>query len=110
MFQLIRMRSTTRNRIACAALLLASAPCFAQSTQNDLADHLQKAQAYLQQKRPDLAVPELQAVIAIDPSNIDAQANLGVLLFFSGKYDRAATFLRNALAIQPEQAKLRMLL
>lgn len=110
MFQLIRMRSTTRNRIACAALLLASAPCFAQSTQNDLADHLQKAQAYLQQKRPDLAIPELQAVVTIDPSNIDAQANLGVLLFFSGKYSEAIPHLRAATEKQSGLTKIQGLL
>jgi tetratricopeptide (TPR) repeat protein len=100
--------------LASIALLLAVGPISgaqtAPSVEQQIQEHSRKAHTYLQQKRPDLAIPEYEAVIAIDPKNIDAQANLGVLLFFQGKYDRAATFLRNALAIQPEQAKLRMLL
>jgi tetratricopeptide (TPR) repeat protein len=110
MFQLIYMHPTVRNLIAWAAFLLVAAPCFAQATQDDLTDHLQKAQAYLREKRPDLAIPELQAVVALDPSNIDAQANLGVLLFFQGKYADAIPHLGAAVDKQPDLAKIRGLL
>ena len=51
-----------------------------------LQQHLGLAQQYLQQKRPDLAIPELEAAIAIDPSNPETQANLGVLYYFAHNY------------------------
>src|ERR1700744_4530691 len=38
--------------------------------------HQQKADEYLREKRPDLAIPEFAAVAAADPTNLDAQANL----------------------------------
>lgn len=72
--------------------------------------HQQKADQYLREKRPDLAIPEFAAVVKAEPNNIDAQANLGVLLFFAGKPDQAEPHLRAALAIDPSLAKLRMLL
>lgn len=104
------MHPTARTLIAWIALALAAAPCFTQATQSDLADHLQKAQTYLREKRPDLAIPELQAVVSLDPSNIDAQANLGVLLFFQGKYSDAVPHLRAAVEGQPGLAKIQGLL
>jgi tetratricopeptide (TPR) repeat protein len=72
--------------------------------------HQQKADAYLHDKKPELAIPEFAAVVAADPQNLDAQANLGVLLFFAGKADEAEPHLRAALNIDPSLAKLRMLL
>jgi len=72
--------------------------------------HQQKADEYLRDKRPDLAIPEFTAVLTADPQNLDAQANLGVLLFFAGKPNEAEPHLRAALAINPSLAKLRMLL
>jgi tetratricopeptide (TPR) repeat protein len=72
--------------------------------------HQQKADEYLREKRPDLAIPEFSAVVAAEPENLDAQANLGVLLFFAGKPDEAEPHLRAALAINPSLSKLRMLL
>jgi tetratricopeptide (TPR) repeat protein len=72
--------------------------------------HQQKADAYLRDKRPDLAIPEYAAIVATDPQNLDAQANLGVLLFFAGKPAEAEPHLRAALTIDPSLAKVRMLL
>ena len=72
--------------------------------------HQQQADEYLRQKRPDLAIPEFAAAVAADPSNLDAQANLGVLLFFAGKPQEAEPHLRAALTIDPSLAKVRMLL
>ena len=66
-------------------LLLGSSLFVAQDQpdkQQQIQEHNRKAQAYLQEKRPDLALPELQAVVALDPTNTDAVANVGVLLFF----------------------------
>ena len=72
--------------------------------------HLRSAQQDLQQKRPDLAIPELEAVLALDSSNSDAQANLGVLLYFRGEYAKAAPHLRAAVTAKPDLWKIQALL
>src|SRR5271170_1426678 len=101
--------------ILLALLLLptASIVSFAQtapSKQTEIEQHQRLAQQYLQEQRPDLAIPELQALIVLDPENIDAQANLGVLLFFRGDYAGAVPHLRVALKAQPDLWKIQALL
>src|ERR1700757_205524 len=94
-------------------LLLSAALCSSQSTadqQAALADHIQKAHTYLSEKRPDLAIPELQAAVAIDPANAETQGNLGVLLYFRGKVAEALPHLRAAVESQPGLGKIRGLL
>ena len=80
-------------------LLLSAGLCLAQSandTQQQIAQHNRKLQQYLQEKKPDLAIPELQALIALDPNNADAHGNLGVLFFFKGDCTQATPQLRAA--------------
>ena len=92
--------------------ILAPLPAAAQSAsgQQQVASHAQKAAEYLREKRPDLAVPEFQAIVALEPNNVDARANLGVLLFFQGKYSDAIPQLREALNLQPALWKIQALL
>jgi len=97
----------------CAILCLESLWCWAQSNLNSphaLAVHLEKAQEFLRQKRPDLAIPELQAAVAIDAGNVDAQGNLGVLLYFRGDFAQAIPHLRVAIDKQPSLAKIQGIL
>jgi tetratricopeptide (TPR) repeat protein len=99
-------------------LLLATTLCFSQAAgdkQQEFAAHIQKAHSYLDQKQPALAIPEFQAALAIDPENVDAQANLGVLLFFQGKAADSIPHFRAALGArederQPGLAKIQGLL
>jgi tetratricopeptide (TPR) repeat protein len=93
-------------------LLLSVTVCSSQTTPNqrELSSHLQKVQTYLHQNRPDLAIPELQAALAIDPSNLEVRANLGVLLFFQGKYDQALPLLHAVIASNPDLWKIQSLL
>jgi len=96
-----------------ATLLFAGVLCFCQSTDNkqaSFAAHIQKAQEYLGEKRPDLAIPEFQAAVAIDPANVQAQGNLGVLLYFQGKFAQAIPHLRAAVEGQPGLDKIQGLL
>ncbi len=72
--------------------------------------HMLRAQEDMRRQRPDLAIPEYQAVLATDPSNRDAQANLGVLLYFAKQYPQAIPHLRAAVDAQPDLWKLRALL
>jgi cytochrome c-type biogenesis protein CcmH/NrfG len=93
--------------------LLSAALCFSQSGADQtttLADHIRKAREFLDEKRPDLAIPELQAAVAIDPSNAETQGNLGVLLYFQGKVAEAIPHLRAAVERQPGLGKIQGLL
>jgi Tfp pilus assembly protein PilF len=101
--------------LLCATLSLSQT---AEDKQQEFAAHMQKAHGYLDQKQPALAIPEFQAAMAIDPENVDAQANLGVLLFFQGKAADSIPHFRAALAAraarkeeqQPGLAKIQGLL
>jgi tetratricopeptide (TPR) repeat protein len=91
-------------------IAIPSFPQTAPSRHEQLAAHTRLAQQYLAERRPDLALPELRAVIALDPNNVAARGNLGVLLFFRGDYAGAASQLRAALQLKPDLWKLQALL
>ncbi len=88
-------------------------PLFGQAppgARNQAAAHARLAQQYLNEHKPELAIPELEAVVALDANNVDAQGNLGVLLFFQNQYGKAAPHLRAALDLQPSLTKIEALL
>jgi tetratricopeptide (TPR) repeat protein len=94
-------------------VFLTAVPSFSQaasSRQAQVKRHSRLAQQYLSERRPDLAIPELKAVVALEPKNLDARANLGVLLFFRGEYADAVPQLRAALKLQPDLWKIQALL
>jgi len=95
--------------------LVAVAACLCQSQSAEdqhasFAAHIQKAKQFLDEKRPDLAIPELEAAAAIDPQSVETQGNLGVLLYFQGKPGEAVPHLRTAVKLQPGMAKIQGLL
>lgn len=107
------MRTTEVGFLVSAVLVAAILPCFAQSAttaQQQVAMHARKAAEFLQEKRPDLAAPEFKAIVELEPNNVDARANLGVLLFFQGKYADAIPQLREALKLNPGLPKIQALL
>ena len=73
-------------------------------------DHLRKAVEYLKANDPNSAVKEFDAVLALDPRNAEASANLGVIAFTRHDYRNASQYLRNALAIDPSLVKTQALL
>jgi tetratricopeptide (TPR) repeat protein len=75
-----------------------------------IAFHAQQAQQFLRANQPDQAIPEFRAIIALDPSNIDALGNLGVLLYFKGDYAHAIPELQAALKLDPALWKIQALL
>src|SRR5579875_1647679 len=95
-------------------LLLAGSCALAQTDSSSVASqialHSQRAQQYLREKQPKLAIPELKTVVRLDPENLDAEANLGVLLYFQGDYAGANRALRKALSLHPDIPKLQALL
>ena len=70
----------------------------------------QQVQQYLQQRKPASAIPLLRQIVTLDPKNLNAQANLGVLLYFQNDFAGAIPELRNAIAMQPNLARIRGLL
>lgn len=98
---------------AASIALSLAVPCFSQSAtigRQQFAQHVQKAQQFLSEKRPGLAIPELEAAVKLNPQSVDVQGNLGVLLFFQGKFAAAIPHLRIAVAGDPSLAKLQGLL
>lgn len=94
-------------------LPIAAIPVLGQAStlrQQQLETHNRLAQQYLRENKASLAIPEFQAIVGLDPRNIDAQANLGVLLFFRGDYAGALPHLRAALKLKPSLAKIQALL
>ena len=81
-----------------------------QGTRDQIELHSRLAQQYLNRRRPDLAIPELERVVALDPKNADARGNLGVLLFFRGDYKDAVPQLRGAIEMKPDLWKIQSLL
>ncbi len=75
-----------------------------------VSEHMQRAQEALKAARPADAIREFSAVLATDPKNLDARANLGVLQYFAGHYRDAIGNLRSALSQKSDLIKLRALL
>lgn len=70
----------------------------------------QQVQKYLQEQKPQLAIPVLREIVSLDPKNLNGRANLGVLLFFQGNYSEATQHLRAALQLQPDLWRIQALL
>ncbi len=78
--------------------------------QQEIQDHLRKAGGFLQSNQPALAIPEFKAIIALDPKNVDALGNLGVIYFFANDYPSAIPNLRAAVKLKPGLWKIQALL
>jgi cytochrome c-type biogenesis protein CcmH/NrfG len=102
-------------RVITAILLLFLASTQTKSQQistrkREIALHAQQAQRFLRENQPDRAIPEFRAILALDPNNVDARGNLGVLLFFRGDYALAIPELQIAFKLKPTLWKIQALL
>ncbi len=94
-------------------LFLAARPSLAQSAssrQQQLESHARQAEEYLKEHKLDLAASEFRSIVTLAPENVDARANLGVLLYFQGNYAEAVPQFRAALKLQPGLWKIQALL
>ena len=66
----------------------------------EIQEHLARAQQALADKQLDSAIRELNAVLALDPKNVKARGNLGVVQFLQGNFAEASQNLRKALRLQ----------
>lgn len=94
-------------------IFMAAHACYSQSVpsrQQQMGLHARRAQEYLKEHKLNLAAAEFRGILALDPQNVDARGNLGVLLFFQGNYAEAIPQLRAALKLQPTLWKIQALL
>src|SRR5215471_18957973 len=94
----------------CALPALFSQSASPPSTKQQIESHSRQAQEFLSKGQSELAVREYNAILKLDPNNVDARGNLGVTLFFRGDYAKAAPHLRAAVKQQPNLWKIQALL
>jgi tetratricopeptide (TPR) repeat protein len=71
---------------------------------------LQRAMDALKVNDADTAAREYRAALQLDPQNIDARANLGVIAFMQGQYSEAAQDFQEVLELQPSLWKVQAML
>jgi tetratricopeptide (TPR) repeat protein len=101
-----------RTVVVCICLALIP-PAFSQSVpgkQQQIDSHSRQAQEYLRKGQADLAAGEFNAILKLEPNNVDARGNLGVIFFFQGDYTKAAAQLRSAVKLRPTLWKIQALL
>jgi tetratricopeptide (TPR) repeat protein len=91
-------------------LIATQTSSFAQQAAVSAQEHARRASEYLKANQPAKAIPEFAAIVAAQPNNLDAQANLGVLLYFQGNCSDAQEHLRKAVQLSPSQSKIQALL
>ena len=102
-------------KVALSVLFLLSIVAVAQPSQpagnpEQITQLERMVREHLGEQRPDLAIPELEKLVSLDPNNVEARANLGVLLFFRGDYQKAVPELRAAINLEPKLWKIQSLL
>ena len=102
------------SRICCCIAIffapLHASPHTVSDDPQSVAELKQAVQKDLQEQKPQLAIPLLRKIIAIEPTDIDATGNLGVLLFFAGNYPDAITAMHAALQLRPDLWKIQALM
>jgi len=68
-----------------------------------------QVQTYLHEQKPELAIPVLRQILLLDPKNLNANANLGVLLFFQNNDADALPPMRTALQLKPDLWRIQAL-
>jgi Tfp pilus assembly protein PilF len=98
----------------CVLMLLLALPFWGAQEMGNVQARVQalqeRAQRAIQQGKPQLAIPLLREIVSLEPGNVSAQGNLGVLLYFQGSYAEAIPPLRSALRQQPRLWKIEALL
>lgn len=96
--------------------LLAAIAAFGQSTSapastaQQIEAHSRQAQEFLSKGETEPAVREYEAILKLDPNNVDARGNMGVALYFEGDYAKAVPQLRAVLKQRPNLWKIQVLL
>jgi tetratricopeptide (TPR) repeat protein len=76
------------------------------SNQQEIQSHMRRAQQALGTSDFAAAEQEFRAVVTLDPNNVDARGNVGVMRFFQSDWAGAAAQFRKVLEIQPKTWKV----
>jgi Tfp pilus assembly protein PilF len=87
--------------------MLFSTFCVAQGGSSE--PHIRRARQFASEGKPEAAMVEYEAVVAVEPSNLEAQGNLGVLQFFDNDCSKALPHLTAALTLDPSLARVQAL-
>jgi len=96
--------------VAFALIITAHISGLAQQAVVSPQEHERRANEFLKANQPAKAIPELAALVAAQPDNLDAQANLGVLLYFQARPSDALEHLRKAIQLNPNLPRIEALL
>src|SRR5258708_13321146 len=96
--------------VAFALILTAQIIGLAQQGVISPQEHARRANEFLKANQPARAIPEFAALVAAQPDNLDAQANLGVLLYFQRRQSEALEHLRKAVQLNPNFRRIQALL
>lgn len=80
------------------------------TAQETVQEHLEVAQKLLVAGKTEAAAKQFEAILSVDPNNVDARADLGVLAFLEHDCAAAVPNLKIALDLQPSLYKQRALL
>lgn len=76
----------------------------------EIKEYSEQAQRALKDNRPEDAAQAYRAVLKIDPANVDARANLGIVAMVRGNWTEAAEELQSALKLRPSHRRIQALL
>lgn len=78
--------------------------------QRAIREHYARAQQAMEQKQLESAFREFTEILVLDPKNVEARGDLGVVQFLQGNYAEATENLRAALRFQPSLWKAQAIL
>lgn len=76
----------------------------------EIQGYMNKAQKALRGNQPSVAAEAYEAVLRLDPGNVEALANLGVVAMSTGDWSKASEDLEAALKLQPSDSRVQALL
>ncbi len=110
------MKTQSRNHIwiiVTLFLLIFPLPGSSQSTETQEKEArvlFERAEQALRNNKPKEASDGFQEVLRLDPGNVEARVDLGVIEFFAGNYPKAAQDFREGLKLRPSLWKIQALL
>jgi len=108
--QMFRIFKTVSFLICLSFSFVLSAQKSPTAPQREIREHFTKAQQAMQGRQLDTAFGEFSAILALDPKNVEARGDLGVVQFFQGKYADASPNLQAAVRAQPSLWKAQAIL
>jgi tetratricopeptide (TPR) repeat protein len=98
--------------LLCTALTSLPRPLLSQASSKsaELTADMQRAQAALKANNQAAAEEQFRAILKLDPANVEAHANLGVMAFFHGDCPAAEKEFHDALRAAPSLTKVQALL